>query len=77
MKHIALFLAVVMLFSVLTLGCGQQVLKEELNEVTPKEVQKEQTVDKKPELEPLSPTIKVTVGMKEVVSDGGVLVGMA
>ncbi len=77
MKHIALFLAVVMLFSVLTLGCGQQVLKEELNEVTPKEVQKEQTVDKKPELEPLSPTIKVTVGMKEVVSDGGVLIGMA
>ena len=77
MKRIALFLAVVMLFSVLTLGCGQQVVKEESNKVTPEEIQKEQTVDKKPELEPLSPAVKVTVGMKEVVSDGGVLIGMA
>lgn len=33
--------------------------------------------DKQTVLEPLSPVVKVTVGMKEVVSDGGVLIGMA
>ena len=76
MKRIALFLALAMLLTVLTLGCGQQVVKDEPN-VTGEEVQKEQTVEEKLELEPLSPVVKVTVGMKEVVSDGGVLIGMA
>jgi len=66
-----------MLFSVLAAGCGGQAVKEKTDNVTYEEVQKEQTAGKKPELEPLSPPVKVTVGMKEVVSDAGVLIGMA
>jgi len=77
LRRIALLLVAVMLFSVLAAGCGGQAVKEKTDNVTYEEVQKEQTAGKKPELEPLSPPVKVTVGMKEVVSDAGVLIGMA
>lgn len=77
MRRIALLLVAAMLFSVTVTGCGGQAVKEKTDNVTPEEVQKEQTIGKKPELEPLSPPVKVTVGMKEVVSDAGVLIGMA
>lgn len=77
MKRIALLLAAFILFSITVAGCGGQAVKEKTDKVTPEKVQKEQTVGKKPELEPLSPPVKVTVGMKEVVSDAGVLIGMA
>lgn len=78
MKRIALFLVVVMLLSALTLGCGQQAVKQEPKEaLQEQEASKDDTDSKETVLEPLSPAVKVTVGMKEVVSDGGVLIGMA
>jgi len=74
LKRIALFLLVGILISVLILGCGQHVVEEEPKEVIQEQEVKEDTIT---ELEPLSPSVKVTVGMKEVVSDAGVLIGMA
>ena len=65
MKRIALFLLVGILISVLILGCGQHVVEEEPKEVIQEQEVKEDTIT---ELEPLSPSVKVTVGMKEVVS---------
>jgi len=67
LKRIALFLALAMLLTVLTLGCGQQVVKDEPN-VTGEEVQKEQTVEEKLELEPLSPVVNGNGG-----NEGGCL----
>jgi NitT/TauT family transport system substrate-binding protein len=83
LKRLAWVLVFVMLFSILAAGCGQQAVKQE-----PKQSEKQQTVQEaskqeateskqKTELAPLSPTVKVTVGMKQVVSDAGVLIGMA
>jgi len=67
---------VVILLSAFIIGCGQQAVEEKPEEVSPEQVQ-EQIVENKPEIQPLSPKVKVTVGMKEVVSDAGVLIGMA
>lgn len=77
MRRIALFLVVVMLLSAYIIGCGQRVTVEEKPEEVSSEQVKEQTVEEKAEIQPLSPKVKVTVGMKEVVSDAGVLIGMA
>lgn len=74
----AMLLIIAMAFSLFAAGCGQgaktapeppPAVEEKVEPTAPKE---EVTT-----LEPLSPAVKVTVGMKEVVSDSGVLVGMA
>jgi NitT/TauT family transport system substrate-binding protein len=71
-----------MLFSILAAGCGQQAVKEERKQAEKQPVQqtsKQEAAEpqQKTELAPLSPAVKVTVGMKQVVSDAGVLIGMA
>ena len=73
LKLQALLLIFVMLLSVFMTGCGK--VTEEKPEVKgeDKAIQEAPT----PGLAPLSPAVKVTVGMKEVVSDSGVLVGIA
>lgn len=69
MKRLALFLVIVMLFSIFAVGCG---LRQDVREQS-----KELDQTSKEKLTLLSPSVKVTVGMKEVVSDAGVLIGMA
>lgn len=69
-----LLLIMVMVITIFTAGCG----KTPPAPPETKEPVKEDTAEKAVSgLEPLSPAVKVTVGMKEVVSDSGVLVGMA
>jgi len=81
LRPIALFLVVVLLFSAFIVGCGRQAAVEEAPVETPVEEPaqpvEEQPGEGKVKIEPLSPKVKVTVGMKEVVSDAGVLIGMA
>lgn len=86
LKRLAFLLVFVMLFSILAAGCGQQPAQEQ-----PKQDIKQETAqnsqqpaateagmtEQKMELTPLSPAVKVTVGLKQVVSDAGVLIGIA
>lgn len=74
MKKIALLLVVLMLLSVFAVGCGKQAAKQERHE-PPVEGKTEST--NFPGVGPLSPAVKVTVGMKQAVSDAGILIGMA
>lgn len=82
MKRLALLLVFVMLFSALAVGCGRQAaqeqpkqeVKQNAEQVTPQPAAPEGDATK---LAPLSPAVKVTVGLKQVVSDAGVLIGMA
>lgn len=69
MKRFALLMVIVMVFTVLTVGCGKKTTDEQIEQV--------QTEQSAGELTPLSTPVKVTVGMKQVVSDAGVLIGMA
>jgi len=71
MKKIALILVAVLLLSMFTIGCSFQASKEE----PPRNGNTQG--GHFPGVEPLSPPVKVTVGMKQVVSDAGVLIGMA
>lgn len=71
MRKIALLLVVLLLLSVFASGCGKQVAKQEPSGEGKVEA------GNFPGVEPLSPPVKVTVGMKQVVSDAGVLIGMA
>ena len=64
-----------MLLSAFVIGCGRQAVENKVEEVSQKQAIK-QTDEEEVEM-PLSPKVKVTVGMKEVVSDSGVLIGMA
>jgi len=64
LKRLALLLVVVMVFTVIGVGCGTQ------EKVEPKGYAEDVPNSS-------LPTVKVTVGMKEVVSDAGVLIGMA
>ncbi|ADL08353.1 ABC transporter substrate-binding protein [Thermosediminibacter oceani] len=71
MRKIALIMVIVLLVSVFAAGCSR-------------EIQKEQSAQGGgvqgghfPGVQPLSPAVKVTVGMKQVVSDAGILIGMA
>jgi len=72
-----MLLVVVMLLSSFIVGCGNRATVEETPKEAPSEQVQEQIIEEKAEIEPLSPKVKVTVGMKEVVSDAGVLIGMA
>ena len=56
MKHISLFLVIVILLSVFIFGCGKQIAKEGPAEV--KTDESPETVEKKTELEPLFPPIR-------------------
>lgn len=71
-----MFLVLVMLLSAFVIGCGRQAVENKVEEVSQKQAI-EQTDEEEVEVQPLSPKVKVTVGMKEVVSDSGVLIGMA
>lgn len=62
-KVLVLFLVMFMLFSVFTIGCGKKDVIEPEVDTT-----KDATYPEK---------VKVTVGMKQVVSDAGVLIGWA
>ena len=70
MKHIAYLMVIIMLFGIIGVGCGKQaVTTEEINGIA-KDKDVSQSTNE-------STNVKVTVGMKEVVSDAGVLIGMA
>ncbi|MCR4431657.1 MAG: ABC transporter substrate-binding protein [Tepidanaerobacteraceae bacterium] len=81
MKRLALLMLFVMLFSILAAGCGQRVGQQAKREEKQPTVQVSQQPsageagETKPA--PLSPPVKVTVGLKQVVSDAGVLIGLA
>ncbi|MDN5331197.1 MAG: NitT/TauT family transport system substrate-binding protein [Tepidanaerobacteraceae bacterium] len=70
MKKISLVLVLALLFTVFLSGCGKQASTGPAQNVEAQQVSF-------PGIEPLSPPVKVTVGMKQVVSDAGVLIGMA
>ena len=81
MRRLAWLLIFVMVFSLLAVGCGKQQSQEEpLQQVEQKEQQ--ESIEEQPksggkDVPPLSPPVKVTVGLKQVVSDAGVLIGVA
>jgi NitT/TauT family transport system substrate-binding protein len=81
LKRLALLMLFVMLFSILAAGCGQRVGQQAKREEKQPTVQVSQQPsageagETKPA--PLSPPVKVTVGLKQVVSDAGVLIGLA
>jgi len=74
-----------MVFSILVVGCGKQEAQKAQPEQAVQEQQQEESVEEQKEeqktddkdIAPLSPDVKVTVGMKQVISDAGVLIGMA
>ncbi len=71
MKNIVWILIFIMVVSMLITGCSQTGKEEPVQE------QEKGVEVKTQELTPLSPAVKVTVGAKQVVSDAGVLIGMA
>lgn len=71
MKNIVWILIFIMVISMLVTGCSQTGKEEPVQE------QEKGVEVKTQELTPLSPAVKVTVGAKQVVSDAGVLIGMA
>ncbi|TYP50892.1 ABC transporter substrate-binding protein [Thermosediminibacter litoriperuensis] len=71
LRKIALILVIVLLLSIFAAGCSRQTSTEQ-----PAQGGAGQG-GHFPGVEPLSPPVKVTVGMKQVVSDAGVLIGMA
>lgn len=85
MKRLVWFMVFVMLFSILVSGCGGKVSEESPQQQVDQGTQSSQPVttpatgkvEQDNELPPLSPAVKVTVGAKQVVSDAGVLIGMA
>jgi ABC-type nitrate/sulfonate/bicarbonate transport system substrate-binding protein len=71
LKNIVWILIFIMVVSMLITGCSQTGKEEPVQE------QEKGVEVKTQELTPLSPAVKVTVGAKQVVSDAGVLIGMA
>jgi ABC-type nitrate/sulfonate/bicarbonate transport system substrate-binding protein len=81
LKKLFVYAVVVLVFLAMFMsGCGQQAAEpQHEQDIKEGEINDGQHVleNSEAELPPLSPPVKITVGAKQVVSDAGVLIGMA